>query len=319
MVEFHEKRKIFERFPIFLKHSLLHGKDFDKVRNAAFANAFFVFDDIKQEGNLFYEDKDYYRALELYEQAYSCFSWLEFVKPEKRDALLSFTSFEKIYDEDIVKREKDYHGDDCEIDTRLCSIHNILLNMCCCYIKMFHFPEALDACDEIMRLTDQSSEAYWRRSQVRTYNKKSTFSDLQKAEQDIDVAISKKPKESKYLKHKEILNMRRKKKIEEDTAFLTGLIMESKSFIEYKRKKNITPEYSEQIGEPQEITVMRVMKKKYADIVEFFRDTEDKQLPKVLPEFQKFSEHYQKMMTLYKFNPLNLEPEFIASLSNEIK
>jgi tetratricopeptide (TPR) repeat protein len=174
MAEFHEKRMVFERYPIFLRHTLLHGKDFDKVRNAAFANAFFVFDDIKQEGNLYYEDKEYYRALELYEQAYSCFNWLEFKSPEKREAMLSFSSFEKIYDDDIVRKDKDYHGDDCEIDIRLNALHNILLNMCCCYMQMFHFKEALAACDEIIRLTDQSSEAYWRRSQVRLYDLKST-------------------------------------------------------------------------------------------------------------------------------------------------
>ena len=28
----------------------------------------FIFDDIKQEGNLYYEDKDYYKAINIYEQ-----------------------------------------------------------------------------------------------------------------------------------------------------------------------------------------------------------------------------------------------------------
>jgi hypothetical protein len=39
-----------------------------KIRNADFGNAFFIFDDLKQEANLYYEDKEYYTALEIYEQ-----------------------------------------------------------------------------------------------------------------------------------------------------------------------------------------------------------------------------------------------------------
>lgn len=66
--EFRAKRKEFDRYPIFLKHTLIHPNDINKVRNADFGNAFFVFDDIKTEGNLYYEDQEYYTALKFYEQ-----------------------------------------------------------------------------------------------------------------------------------------------------------------------------------------------------------------------------------------------------------
>lgn len=112
------KRKVFEKYPIFLKHTLLHPDQINKVRNADFGNAFFVFDDIKTEGNLYYEDKEYYTALDYYEQAYSCFQWLEFVDPDKKDKILNKFDLSPIYDADIAKKEKDYKGDECEIDTR---------------------------------------------------------------------------------------------------------------------------------------------------------------------------------------------------------
>jgi len=66
--EFRAKRKEFDRYPIFLKHTLTHHSDINKARNADFGNAFFVFDDIKTEGNLYYEDQEYYTALKYYEQ-----------------------------------------------------------------------------------------------------------------------------------------------------------------------------------------------------------------------------------------------------------
>lgn len=66
--EFLSKRKDFQKYPIFLKHTLLHPEGINKVRAADFGNAFFVFDDIKTEGNLYYEDHEYYTALDFYEQ-----------------------------------------------------------------------------------------------------------------------------------------------------------------------------------------------------------------------------------------------------------
>lgn len=66
--EFRSKRKEFDQYPIYLKQTLLHPDGINKVRNADFGNAFFVFDDLKTEGNLYYEDQEYYTALEFYEQ-----------------------------------------------------------------------------------------------------------------------------------------------------------------------------------------------------------------------------------------------------------
>lgn len=69
--EFHSQRKEFDNYPVFLKHTLLHPDGLNKVRSADFGNAFFVFDDLKTEGNLYYEDQEYYTALEFYEQVFS--------------------------------------------------------------------------------------------------------------------------------------------------------------------------------------------------------------------------------------------------------
>ena len=117
--EFLAKRTNFEKYPIFLKHTFMHPEGINKVRNADFGNAFFIFDDIKVEGNLYYEDKEYYTALDFYEQAYSCFQWLEFVDPKKKDDIINKFDLSPIYDTDIVRKEKDYKGDECEVDTSI--------------------------------------------------------------------------------------------------------------------------------------------------------------------------------------------------------
>ena len=51
-------------------------------------------------------------------QAYSCFQWLEFADPARREGIFKTFDLKPIYDADVVRKEKDYKGDECEIDTR---------------------------------------------------------------------------------------------------------------------------------------------------------------------------------------------------------
>jgi hypothetical protein len=186
-------------------------------------------------------------------------------------------------------------------------------------MKLSHYSEALECCQEIARLTPLSVEQYFRRSQIRTFNLKSTYKDLLLAEEDIMVAISKKPDEQKYKKHLDIVKKRRLDKLEDDRHFVMDLVLCAKRSLEYKKSKDIAT--SETLIEiPQEIKIMRVMKRKYADCMEFFRDTEDlKQIELTVNEFREFSNtSYQKMMRFYKFNPAALEQELLDSFPAEI-
>jgi hypothetical protein len=83
-----------------------------------------------------------------------------------------------------------------------------------------------------------------------------------------------------------------------------------------KFKKAHKLESEEQSMEvPQEIKIMQVMKRKYADVVEFFRDTNDlKQLPLAFKEYHHFSKSYQEMMKFMHFNPRHIEFEILNRL-----
>jgi len=225
-----------------------------------------------------------------------------------------------IYDKDIIRKEKDYKGDECEIDTRLAAVVNILLNMCCVYMKLSHYHVALDACNEIIKLTNLSAEAYFRRSQVRTYNMRSTYRDLDLAEEDINQALLKKPEEQKYRNHFEILKKRKAEKLDEDKKFVEEIVTCAKKCVEFKKSKEIQSS-STLLEIPNEIKIMRVVKRKYADCMEFFRDTEDnKQVLLTVKDFREFSiTSYQKMMKYFKFNPGAVEPQLLQELPVEIK
>jgi hypothetical protein len=187
-------------------------------------------------------------------------------------------------------------------------------------MKLNHFHVAVQACDEIIRLTDLSAESFFRRSQARTYNLKSIYADLDIAEADIKIALEKKPGEKKYKNHLEILKKRKEEKLEEDKKFVTEMVQYAKRSLELKKQKEIAVNTT-LLETPREIKIMRLVKKKYADCMEFFRDTDDnKQVLLTVNEFNKFSKtSYQKMMKYYKFNPSNLEPQLLEALSEETR
>ena len=45
--EFKEKRKNFDKYPLFLKHSLFHGEDYLKIRKSDVTHKYFIFDDLR--------------------------------------------------------------------------------------------------------------------------------------------------------------------------------------------------------------------------------------------------------------------------------
>jgi len=187
-------------------------------------------------------------------------------------------------------------------------------------MKLCHYHVALQSCDEIMRLTTLSAEAYFRRSQIRTYNLKSSYKDLDLAEEDITVALTKKPEDAKYKKHLEILRNRRAEKLADDKKFVEDLVTCAKRCVEFKKSKEIAASAT-LVEVPQEVKIIRLVKRKYADCMEFFRDTDDnKQVLLTIKDFKEFSvSSYQKMMRYYKFNPNNLEPALLQELPVELR
>lgn len=250
--------------------------------------------------------------------------------PKRKEGVFKDFDLKSIYDADVVRKEKDYKGDECEIDTSnnallllllgLAAVVNILLNMYCAYMKLHHYKVAIQCCDEITRLTTLSAEAYFRRSQIRTCNLKSTYKELEMAEEDINVALGKKPEEAKYRTQFETLKKRKAEKLADDKKFIEDILTCAKKCLEFKKTKEIAANTT-LMEVPQEIKIMRVIKDKYADCMEFFRDTEDnKQVLLTVKDYNEFSvSSYQKMMRYFKLNPSTLEPQLLQELAIETR
>ena len=66
--EWGEKRAKFNNYALCVKHSLIQDEKWHKLHNSNFSATFYISDELKTEGNLYYEDGNYNEAITLYEQ-----------------------------------------------------------------------------------------------------------------------------------------------------------------------------------------------------------------------------------------------------------
>ena len=82
---------------------------------------------------------------------------------------------------------------------------NMMLNMSYCYLRIHNHSEALRCLEYGLELAPIAADCYFRRSQVRLYNKKSTVKDLRLAMDDANKALERRPKDKIYHKHKALV------------------------------------------------------------------------------------------------------------------
>lgn len=158
------ERKLMERLPYPMKHTLFHPDDLKKLRDKPFSGLFFHFDKYKEEANKLYKEGQYFEALEFYEQIMSVFKWLEFTDKEKNDDFFKALKLDPILDKDVKVSEKDLNEDECEIEMRTNLVVTLLMSMGYCYQKLFFYDEALKCFNYALELAPEACDVYVRRS-----------------------------------------------------------------------------------------------------------------------------------------------------------
>lgn len=75
-----ERRKVFNKYPIYMKHTLFQDEENSKkMRQMEVAQRFFVYDKFREQGNKRLNKGEYEEAMKYYERALGCFKWLEYV------------------------------------------------------------------------------------------------------------------------------------------------------------------------------------------------------------------------------------------------
>ena len=140
--KFRAGRKLLDRLPTPLKHTLFHPDDLKKLRQKPFSGLFFNFDKHKEEANKLYQEGKYFDALEYYEQILGVFKWVEFTDAPRNEDFFKALNLEPLLDKDIVVKEKDLGDDECEIEMRTNLVVTLLMSMAYCYLKLFFYEEA---------------------------------------------------------------------------------------------------------------------------------------------------------------------------------
>lgn len=200
--KFLSQRKLLERIPSTMKHTLFHPDEIKKLRDKPFSGLFFHFDKYKDEANKHYKEGEYFEAIEYYEQIMSVFKWMEFTDKERNEDFFKALKLEPILDQDVKVCEKDLGEDECEIEMRTNLVVTLLLNQGYAFMKMHFYEEALKCFNYAIELAPVAADAYLRRSQVLMINRKSDMRDLKQAVDDANKAIERRPKDKFYKEHK---------------------------------------------------------------------------------------------------------------------
>jgi hypothetical protein len=173
-----EDRKLFDQYPIYLKHTLyIMDEPLTKLRSMEINSRFFAQDELKEEGNWHYRKKNYYKALYYYEYALSALKWLEYHPTEQEKDM--FPELEPKYKQYLAmfndKNVKLFDGEDMEDqgdhDMRNSMLMTIYLNMSAAYIQSNHYTLALQVLDEAEKASGKAgSQIHYRRSQAITSN-----------------------------------------------------------------------------------------------------------------------------------------------------
>lgn len=140
--KFRTQRKLIDKIPYALKHTLFHPDDLKNLRSKPFSGLFFNFDKHKEDANKLYGEGEYFEAIDYYEQILGVFRWVEFTDAKRNEDFFKSLNLEPILDVDIVVKEKDLGEDECEIEMRTNFVATLLLSISYCYMKLHYYGEA---------------------------------------------------------------------------------------------------------------------------------------------------------------------------------
>jgi tetratricopeptide (TPR) repeat protein len=310
--DFLEKSSKIKNMPRHLKHSLFLLKDevMQKIRGKNdFTQTYFAFEELRNKANKIFSKGNYRQAIAYFSYAYACFKWLEFKDPERNKvSLLVSDSLDPIFDDEIIeKRVGTDEGVAFEEATYKGTLTIITKSLAFCHIHLRNFTEALRCLEESLTYSDNKvPELYFRRSQVRMYNKDSTLDDLNLALEDIYKAIEINKEEVRFDEHLKILKIYMKEKESSEKENILRLFSNVRFAYNKIKEKNYNIDdyvytYYESVETNWEI--LEDMRRKYKYAVKYHTETaNDKQVLIAYKEYEAFMDVYARFKWYYSFD-----------------
>lgn len=241
-----ENQNLLSKFPVYLKNTLSHPIQIQKLRKINPIEKIVPFMDFQREGSKFYHKEEFEKAIECYEHCYGMYKYLEIIPSGH---YLSESDIHVIVSETKTSEE---------LKIRDSAIITILYRLILAFVKLRYFSEAMAATNEGLEIDPDHAGLKVARAKIRLCNIRDNRMDL--ALEDIEKAISlKKGYEKVLIQYKETLNYR--EKIFEDI-----ILRIAKSY--FKLNWGCNSEVS--VHKEIEHVILERMEGKYYDMIGFY-------------------------------------------------
>ena len=324
--ENYEKAKWLREMPKHLRNTLMiQNQKITSIREKEYSVIFLTCEEIKQKAHQLYNEKQYEKALGIYNIIYGILKWLSFKDKEKGEKFLKKFDFSKdsgIIDDDIelrrINTDPNYSYEEGSYKTY---VINILKGLAYCYMNLRHYSEAEKCMDEALGYSKASKpDILLRRAQSIMYNKFSPVEKLEKALNDLKEAQSLKKNDKMIDDHlTELMSLINEKKYRK-VGNIKKLLDEVVYAYNVIKKKNLNVNdhiYQNYDDIHFEYKVVKEMIDTYFSSVKFFQDTKnEKELKRIMNEYDKFFDfyfpynfYYNLNLSKLKENVLNLFPD----------
>lgn len=213
-----QKRKTYETWPFFTQHTIFHGEkeNFAAWRQLPFDEKMVHSNEMKEEGNKLYREKDWSGAIDKYEEActlvYYCYSSDPGWRKNNRGI-----------DDDVITLVDDKGSTEEDAKQQIKLRLTCALNIAACKLQLQKYDEVIAACTAALELDKRSVKALYRRAEARIRPNSSTAYDHDLAIQDLQKANKIEPNNTTVTSLLNELKGERKTQREKDSQTFEGM------------------------------------------------------------------------------------------------
>lgn len=210
-----QKRKTYEKWPYFVQHTLFHGEKehFKAWRQLPFDEKMAKSEELKDEGNQLFKDKNYSDAVDKYEEAGTLVHYCYSTDPGWRKNNRGIDDDVLVLVDDIGESAAN-KAQQHKFRVALC------INIAACKLKLLKWEEAIVACNTALELEPSNVKALFRRAVARITPGKCTAYDQDLAIKDLTKANQIDPDDSVVAaKLRELRESRKNQKVKDKRQF----------------------------------------------------------------------------------------------------
>ena len=322
-----DNSKTIRNYSRHLRNTLfIRDEKVKKIRKMEFQQSFLIGEELKEKIEKVYLKEDYFEALKGYNLLYSLFKWIEFKNKNRELEIFNhLTEIREnpINDDDIIKREiKINEKIQYEKENYLSMMLHILKRLSYCYMNLRNYKEAMKCLNEALEYAnDTLPDIYFRRGQVRMYNKFSNLKELNLALGDFTNALCKKITigeeiiRDHYNKIKKMISEKQKKEIMTAKKFLHNFRYACDKISSKNLKIPDCLTLNIEMVELNYKVLVEIKETYFYTMRHILKNNDLEKFKKALKEFDNFLDGFYDFEYYYKYDITNLDSDIYKQLN----